>query len=70
VNDPAAVNLTQVVIEGTNIHTSNGQVFMPAFGSDYSDAEIAAVANYVTARFGTAPSRITAADVSKIRQGD
>jgi mono/diheme cytochrome c family protein len=43
---------------------------MPAFGDGYSDAEIAAVANYVTARFGTAPSRITAADVGKIRQGD
>ena len=25
---------------------------MPAFGSAYSDTEIAAVANYVTARFG------------------
>jgi hypothetical protein len=38
---------------------------MPAFGDGYSDAEIAAVANYVTARFGAAPSRITAADVAK-----
>ena len=26
---------------------------MPAFGSAYSDDEIAAVANYVTARFGS-----------------
>jgi len=25
---------------------------MPAFGGAYSDAEIAALANYVTARFG------------------
>jgi mono/diheme cytochrome c family protein len=70
VNDPAAVNLTQVVIQGASLHTPQGQVFMPAFGYGYSDAEIAAVANYVTARFGTAPSRITAADVGKIRQGD
>jgi hypothetical protein len=31
---------------------------MPAFGSIYSDAEIAAVANYVTGRFGSAPSKI------------
>jgi mono/diheme cytochrome c family protein len=70
VNDPAAVNLTQVVIEGASLHAPNGQIFMPAFGNAYSDAEIAAVANYVTARFGTTPSRITAANVSKIRQGD
>jgi mono/diheme cytochrome c family protein len=70
VNDPAAVNLTQVVIQGASLHTPHGQVFMPAFGDGYSDAEIAAVANYVTARFGTAPSRITAAAVGKIRQGD
>ena len=26
---------------------------MPAFGNAYSDDEIAAVANYVTARFGS-----------------
>jgi mono/diheme cytochrome c family protein len=43
---------------------------MPTFGQAYSDAEIAAVANYVTGRFGSGASRITAADVSKIRQGD
>ena len=43
---------------------------MPTFGQAYSDAEIAAVANYVTGRFGSAASHITAADVSKIRQGD
>ena len=43
---------------------------MPAFGRAYSNAEIAAVANYVTDRFGSGASRITAADVGKIRQGD
>jgi hypothetical protein len=31
---------------------------MPAFGSVYSDTEIAAVANYVTARFGSKGSEI------------
>lgn len=35
---------------------------MPAFGAAYSDAEIAAVTNYVTARFGTKASAITAKD--------
>ena len=40
---------------------------MPAFGHAYSDVEIAAVANYVTARFGAAPSQITAQQVAQIR---
>lgn len=70
VNDPAAVNLTQVVIEGASLHTPHGQVFMPSFGQGYSDAEIAAVANYITGRFGTTPSKVTAADVAKRRQGE
>ena len=51
VNDPSATNVAQIVISGTRRHT-DGAVSMPAFGAAYSDAEIAAVANYVTARFG------------------
>ncbi len=70
VNDPAAVNLAQTVIQGASFHTPQRQVFMPAFGQGYSDAEIAAVADYVTGRFGTAASQITAADVAKIRLGE
>ena len=35
---------------------------MPAFGSAYSDVEIASLANYVTARFGAQPSAVTAQD--------
>ena len=41
---------------------------MPAFGSSYSDVEIAAVANYVSARFGSRGSALTAQDVSQFRQ--
>jgi mono/diheme cytochrome c family protein len=41
---------------------------MPAFGSAYSDADIAAVSNYVTARFGAKGSAITADDVRKLRE--
>jgi mono/diheme cytochrome c family protein len=40
---------------------------MPAFGHAYSDAEIAAVANYVTARFGAKPSKVTAKQVTALR---
>ena len=41
---------------------------MPAFGDAYSDAEIAAVANYVTARFGSKGSQIAARDVAELRK--
>jgi mono/diheme cytochrome c family protein len=68
VNDPSATNVAQIVISGTRRHTPPDAVSMPAFGSAYSDVEIAAVANYVTARFGSKPSRITAQDVAELRK--
>ena len=36
-------------------------------GGTYSDVEIAAVANYVTGRFGSEQSKITAKDVAELR---
>jgi mono/diheme cytochrome c family protein len=40
---------------------------MPAFGTAYSDSEIASVVNYITARFGVKPSELTATQVAKLR---
>jgi mono/diheme cytochrome c family protein len=68
VNDPSATNVAQIVISGTRRHTPPDAVSMPAFGNAYSDVEIAAVANYVTARFGSKPSRITAQEVAELRK--
>jgi mono/diheme cytochrome c family protein len=68
VNDPSATNVAQIVISGTKRHSPPDAVSMPAFGNAYSDVEIAAVANYVTARFGSKPSRITAQDVAELRK--
>jgi mono/diheme cytochrome c family protein len=68
VNDPSATNVAQIVISGTRRHTPPDVISMPAFGNAYSDAEIAAVSNYVTARFGSKPSRITAQDVAELRK--
>jgi len=67
VNDRAATNVAQVVLSGTVRHTPDGIVSMPAFGANYSDADIAAVVNYVTARFGAAPSNLTEKDVAQLR---
>jgi mono/diheme cytochrome c family protein len=68
VNDPSATNVAQIVISGTRLHTSADTVSMPAFGTAYSDAEIAAVANYVTSRFGSKGSQLTARDVAELRK--
>ncbi len=66
VNDPNATNIAQIVISGTRRFTP-GAMSMPAFGSTYTDTEIAAVANYVTGRFGSATSKLTAKDVADLR---
>jgi mono/diheme cytochrome c family protein len=67
VNDTSAINLAQIVISGGH-STMDGALLMPAFGAAYSDTEIAAVANYVTARFGAAPSRLTAKNIADFRR--
>ena len=66
VNDPTATNVVQIVLSGSG--HGNGSFYMPDFGNAYSDTEIAAVANYVTARFGTEPSNLTAANVADLRK--
>jgi mono/diheme cytochrome c family protein len=67
VNDPTANNVAQIIIGGGQRHYPRDSDNMPAFGSTYSDAEIASVANYVTARFGAKGSNLTAAEVAKLR---
>jgi mono/diheme cytochrome c family protein len=68
VNDPAGTNATQALLQGTHVHTALGKEFMPGFGNGYSDAEIAAVVNFVTGRFGTSASALTPNEVAKRRQ--
>ena len=68
VNDPAGTNATQALLQGTHLDTALGKEFMPGFGNGYSDAEIAAVVNYVTKRFGTQASSLTPDEIAKRRQ--
>jgi mono/diheme cytochrome c family protein len=68
INDSTAINVAQVIIGGGPRHAASDPNDMPAFGSTYSDEEIASVANYVTARFGTKGSSLTAANVAKLRR--
>jgi mono/diheme cytochrome c family protein len=70
VNDASANNVAQVIIGGGHRHSALDADNMPAFGATYSDAEIAAVANYVTARYGAKGSELTAARIAKLRAED
>lgn len=67
VNDPTGTNVVQIIISGTVRQTPQDAVSMPAFGSTHSDLEIAAVANYVTGRFGSKKSNVTDKDVAELR---
>jgi mono/diheme cytochrome c family protein len=68
VNDPTATNVAQIVISGSNRRLAAGSGFMPAFGHAYTDDEIAAVSNYVTARFGAKGSSVTPKQVAALRK--
>jgi mono/diheme cytochrome c family protein len=67
VNDPTATNVVQVILSGAHRQLSDERTTMPAFGSAYSDREIASLANYVTARFGAQPSAVTAQSIEALR---
>jgi mono/diheme cytochrome c family protein len=68
VNDPSATNVAQTVINGVIRKTAEGTIFMPAFGDGYSDADIAAVSNFVTARFGAEGGHLTEKDIVSLRK--
>ena len=68
VNDPTATNVTQIVLAGSKLQSASDALAMPGFGASYNDDEIAAVANYVTARFGAKASAMTADQVRKLRE--
>ena len=67
VNDPSGVNLVRAVLEGVKIGSPRGDNLMPSFAAAYSDAEIAAVSNYVIGHFGGKQGRVTSADVRAAR---
>jgi len=67
VNDRAGANLSEIVLRGAQYRFKGKSVFMPPFGGLYSDAEIAAVADYVIRQFGGKAGGVTPAEVSKRR---
>jgi len=69
VNDPTATNVALAVLHGAGElpASDNAIATMPAFGEILTDSDVAAVANYVIARFGATPSSITATEVGTLR---
>jgi mono/diheme cytochrome c family protein len=68
VADPTGENVTQIMLNGAKYRIKDQTVYMPPFGPAYSDAELAAVANYVIAHFGDRAGRVTPEDVAKRRR--
>jgi mono/diheme cytochrome c family protein len=67
VNDPSGANVTQMILQGVNMHARDREIYMPAFGSAYTDTEVAALANYVIAQFGNKQATVTPEFVAKQR---
>jgi mono/diheme cytochrome c family protein len=65
--DPDGANVTQIMLNGAKYRIKDQNVFMPPFGPAYSDAELAAVANYVIAHFGGKAGSVTPQDIAKRR---
>jgi mono/diheme cytochrome c family protein len=62
-----ADNLVQVILHGVHRNASGNDVGMPAFAGELSDAQIAALANYVTTQFGNPAAKVSERDVAKLR---
>jgi mono/diheme cytochrome c family protein len=70
INDPTATNVALAILNGAgSLPPSEGDfATMPAFGDVLSDDDVAAVANYVVARFGARASAITAEEIGQLRE--
>ena len=60
-------NLVQVILHGVHRKAGDNDVGMPAFATELSDAQIAALTNYVTKQFGNPAATVNASDVAKLR---
>lgn len=69
--DGEATNVVQVILRGSKISTKAETVSMPSFARTLSDAEIAAVSNFLISNFGGKEPSVTPAQVARARaQGE
>jgi mono/diheme cytochrome c family protein len=64
---PSPDNLAMVILHGVTRKTKDADVLMPAFGAELSNAQVAAIANYVTKQFGNPQATLTAEQVAGLR---
>ncbi|WP_121041302.1 c-type cytochrome [Stenotrophomonas rhizophila] len=62
-------NLVMTILDGVHRQGSDGPTAMPGFAHDMTDEQVAAVANYVSQRFGNPEMRVTAEEVTVLRAG-
>jgi len=62
-----AGNLVAVILSGVDRRVGSQRKFMPAFGKDLDDAQIASLANYLRRQFGGPGAATTAGQVAKAR---
>jgi hypothetical protein len=56
------------LLSGAKYHFKDQNIYMPSFAAGYTDAKLAAVANYVIAHFGGKTGRVTPEYVAKRRR--
>jgi mono/diheme cytochrome c family protein len=62
--------VAQIIMHGAEHRAAEQAADMPSFDGIFSDADIAAVANYVTARFGVKSARLNPSDIAQLRSAD
>lgn len=66
-NDPQGMAIVQVILKGSRLNVHGQAVAMPPFAAVYSDADVAALANYVLAHFGQKQGTVNADQVRALR---
>jgi mono/diheme cytochrome c family protein len=61
--ESSGTNVVQVLIQGSQIETRQGSMFMHSFTGGYSDDELAAIGNFVIGQFGLRQGTITPAQI-------
>ena len=67
-SDPG--NMVQVILQGIHRNAAGNDVGMPGFASELSDAQVAALTNYLTGTFGNPHASVSADAVAKLRKID
>ncbi|WP_069384987.1 cytochrome c [Halomonas caseinilytica] len=62
-------NLIMAILHGVHRETNDYTVSMPAFAEELNDEQVAAVSNYVLARYGNADLQVDTAKVAALRAG-